>query len=255
MTGLIRKDMYCLRKNIMEFLLVTTGVIVLAILFIVSTKHGNMVKAIEEMKLESSMGEENFYSFLKTAVWLVLLIPVCFVGGIVECFKEDRKAGFFKYMVSLPLSDGAMVGSRYLSCLLFAMVSMVSSLLAGFFVSLAADLYEFLELAGYVLMFSSLLLIYMSFVLFMLYTFGVEKADLIQCAPFVVIFVSVIVIVQKKLSAIPESEVDGYMTWATTAISDFMKEKWGIFLLIGLFCMALSFLGSLRMIKRRKGNL
>lgn len=255
MTGLIKKDMYCLKKNITEFLVVTTSVIVIAILFIISARCGNVAKAVAEMKVENGLSEEAFYSFFKATIWLVLLIPVCYVSTIIECFKEDRKAGFFKYMVSLPLSNEKIVGSRYISCLLFFIVSVGSSLLASLFVSLATDAYPFGELAGYVLMFAAVLLIYMSIVLFLLYFLGVEKADLIQSAPFVILLMAAFVFIYKKWSAMGDVELDGFIVQLAGDASNFMTEKGGICFLIALGCMVFSFFGSYCVLKQRKGNI
>ena len=51
MTGLIRKDMYCLRKLLKMFFLVTAGVITLSVLLIISARYGNIASAIQEMKV------------------------------------------------------------------------------------------------------------------------------------------------------------------------------------------------------------
>lgn len=255
MTGLIQKDMYCLRKILKTFFLVTTGVIVLSVLFIVSSRCGNIAKGIEEMKAENEIGEELFYSFFQIPIWLTLFIPVAFLSMIVECFKEDRKAGFAKMMLSMPLSDRKIVGSRYLSCLLFALLGLAGSFLAAFFVSLASDTFSLQKLIGYVFCFSGALLIYMSFVMFMLYLLGVERADLIQCIPFVVLLVAAIVAVQRQLSALSGTEVDAFFSDVLNSVSDFMTEKFGLVFLIALVCMVLSFLGSCAVLKQRKGGI
>lgn len=255
MTGLICKDLYCLKKNLKTFFLVTAGVIVISILFILSTKYGNIAAGIEEMKAEDSMGEEVFYSFFQGAIWLVLFIPVSFLTMIVECFKEDRKAGFAKQMFSMPLSNNKIVGSRYASCLLFAAVSLAASLLAGFFVSLASDVFSLQKLFGYVICFSAALLIYMSIVMFLLYVCGVEKADFIQCAPFVVLLILIIVLFNIKISSLSETEMDSFLIDMMESISDFMLKKSGLLFLIALGCMGLSFLGSCKILAKRKGNI
>lgn len=255
MTGLIKKDMYCLKEHIKEFLIVTISVIVIGVLFIISARYGNVAKAVVEIKAENGFSDEAVYSFFKAAIWLILLIPVCYVSVIVECFKEDKKAGFFKSMMCFPLSGKKMVGSRYISCMMFFGVSVASSLLAGFFVSLATDAYSFSELVRYVFMFSALLLMYMSFVLFFIYFLGVEKADLIQCVPFVILLAAAFGFIYKKLSAAAEVEWDTLLVQLEKTISNFITEKGIICFLIGLGCMALSFLGSCSVLKQRKGNI
>lgn len=254
MTGLIRKDMYCLRKILKTFFIVTISVIVLSVLFIISSKYGNIAKGIEEMKAENELAEETFYSFFQIAVWLTLFIPISFLSMVVECFKEDKKAGFLKTMFSMPLDDKKIVGSRYISCLLFAAVSLAGSLSAGFFVSLASDVFKLQKIFGYVLCFSAILLIYMSFVMFMIYFLGVQKADLIQCVPFILLFIGAVIWCQKKIFSLPEAEMEVALSDMINSISDFMTEKFLLLFLAALGCMALSYLGSYMVIKNRRGN-
>lgn len=255
MTGLIRKDMYCLRKILKTFFLVTTGVIVLSVLLIISAQCGNIANGIQSMEAESGMGEEAFYSLFRLPIWLTLFIPMAFLSMIVECFKEDRKAGFAKTMLCLPLTDVKIVGSRYLSCMVFALLGLAGSSVAAIFVSLASETFQLQELMGYVFCFSGVLLIYMSFVMFMIYYFGVERADFIQCAPFLVLLVAIIVVVQRMLSGVDETEVDALSINLVNSASKFMTEKFWLIYLVALACMALSFWGSCMVMKKRKGGI
>ena len=250
MTGLIRKDMYCLRKLLKMFFLVTAGVITLSVLLIISARYGNIASAIQEMKEENGMGEEAFYYFFQLPIWLTLFIPMAFLSMIVECFKEDQKAGFSKTMLCLPLTDAQIVGSRYLSCLLFTMLGLAGSFVAAFFVSLASDVFRLQKLMGYIFCFSGGLLVYMSFVMFMIYFLGAEKADLIQCVPFLLLLVAAIVVVKRKFSTISQADVK-----FIDSVSEFMTEKSWLIFLIALGSMALSFLGSCAVVKKREGGI
>ena len=250
MTGLIRKDMYCLRKILKMFFLVTAGVITLSVLLIISARYGNIASAIQEMKEENGMGEEAFYYFFQLPIWLTLFIPMAFLSMIVECFKEDQKAGFSKTMLCLPLTDAQIVGSRYLSCLLFTMLGLAGSFVAAFFVSLASDVFRLQKLMGYIFCFCGGLLVYMSFVMFMIYFLGAEKADLIQCVPFLLLLVAAIVVVKRKFSTISQADVK-----FIDSVSEFMTEKSWLIFLIALGSMALSFLGSCAVMKKREGGI
>ena len=155
----------------------------------------------------------------------------------------------------MPLTDAQIVGSRYLSCLLFAVLGMAGSSVAAFFVSLASDTFALKELMQYMFCFGGVLLVYMSFVMFMLYALGVEKADLIQCVPFLMLFVAALVTVQKKLAEIPQEEVDSFSMHLMDSVSLFMKEKSWLVFLIAIGCMGLSFWGSCLVMKQRKGGI
>ena len=107
-------------------------------------------------------------------------------------------------MHSMPVSDLQIVGSRYLSCILFAAVSVLGSLLAAIPVSVASDAFTFKGLVGPIVFFCSVLLIYMSIVMFCIYLIGSEKADLIQCIPFIVLLVAGEGYLAAKLSSVAE---------------------------------------------------
>lgn len=256
MGGLIKKDMYCLKKNLLMFLFVTAGVIVLSVMFIISARSGNVALGIERMKTENDgMSEADFYAIFRIAVWAVLFIPQAFVGVVTECFKEDRKAGFYKYMMTLPLSEKELVGSRYISLMLFTGVSVAGSCTAAVFVSLASDYFRLETLLSIVFTFAAVLLIYMSIVMLLLYVFGVERADFIQCAPYAAVFIAGIAVMGIKISSMPENELDGYIVELIGRFSD-VAAKNGVMLMgIAIVCMAVSYFVSCKMLKKRRGNI
>jgi len=55
MIGLIHKDWYCLKKNLLLFLAVTLGIIELSVLFTVSTQTENIAKGVEAIKAGTPM--------------------------------------------------------------------------------------------------------------------------------------------------------------------------------------------------------
>lgn len=253
MIGLVRRDLYCLKRSLKVFLIVSISVIVLSVLFILSSRYGNVAKAIETMKIENNMGEKEFYAFYQGFIWCVLALPMSFLGMIAECFKEDKKAGFSRTLCCLPLSGGKIVGSRYVSALLLAGIGMVSSLLSGFFVSLVSDAFPLPRMLGYILFLNGALLAYTGLQMFLTYAFGAEKADLIQCVPLIILLAICIYVFLGKISDVTEAEINTYLTGMISDISDFMVGKCGLILLLAIGFMALSFLGSCLLFRKRKG--
>ena len=253
MIGLVRKDLYCLKKGLKTFLMVSIGVIVLSVLFILSARYGNVAKGIEEMKIENNMGEKEFYAFYQGFIWCVLVLPMAFLGIIAECFKEDKKAGFSRPLCCLPLSDGKIVGSRYISAFLLAAIGMAASLLAGFFVSLVSDAFPLQKMLGYIFCLNGAMLAYTGLQMFLTYAFGAEKADLIQCVPLIILLMLCIYLFQGKISNVTEVEINACMTGMINDISNFMVEKCGLVFLAAIGCMVLSFLGSWMLFRKRKG--
>lgn len=127
MRGLIKKDFYCLRKSMKLILLVALGTIYLAVTFTLSARYGNVAKNISETaetaaraRAEELLTEEEFYSIYTYVIWVVLLLPLALMGNVVDCFREDRRAGFGKFCFSLPAREKQIAGARYLSCLLYS---------------------------------------------------------------------------------------------------------------------------------------
>lgn len=255
MTGLMRKDLYCLRKNLITFFAVTTGVIVLSVLFVISAQSGNVAEGIEEMMLENAMSEEEIFSLFKTAVCCVLCLPLAFLTMVVECFKEDYKAGFSKVLLSMPLKDREIVGSRYISCLIFTLLGMIGSGIAGVCVTLVSDSFAFEKLFPFIVTFCAVLLIYMSLCMFLLYLFGAERADLIQCVPFVMLFILVMIFFQVKSAGMTAEELDIFLERLLEQLKNFSVKTSICFLAASLCCMTVSFFGACSIVKRRRGKI
>ncbi len=256
MSGLIKKDMYCLRKNLLMFIFVTVGVIVLSVMFIISSRSGNVALGIKQMKTENvGMSEADFYAIFQIAVWAALFIPIAFVCVVVECFKEDRKAGFYKYMMTLPLSEKKLVGSRYVSLLLFVVISVAGSCTAAVFVSLVSDYFRLDRLISIIFTFAAVILIYMSIVMLLLYVFGVERADFIQCAPFAAVLITGIAAIGVKINSLPENELDGYLSKLISGFSDAVSKNGILIMGIALLCVTVSYFVSCKILEQRRGNI
>jgi len=257
MSGLIKKDMYCLKKNLLMFLLVTVGVIVLSVMFIISAQSGNVAQGISQMKAENDgMSEADFYGMFQIAVWATLLIPIAFVGMIAECFKEDRKAGFYRYMMTMPLNEAKLVGSRYISLLMFMATGIAGSCIAALFVSLVSDYFEPVKLFGIILTFAAVMLVYMSIVMLLFYIFGTERADFIQCAPFIAALAAVIAALAGKINSVPKNQLDdGYFGGFIEKLSDIMARNGVLFMGLAIVCAVVSYLLSCKMLKQRRGNI
>lgn len=255
MIGLVCKDMLCLKKNLTLFFGVTIGVIIIALLYILSSKYGNIAIEFEEM---AEMEGEDFAMLqgtTKAVVYFSLLVPIAFLATIVECFKEDFKAGFYKNLMSLPLSEAKIVGSRYVSCMLFTVVAMLGSVLTAFLVSLVEKDMPFENSFKYIVIFTTVLMVYISLVMFLLYLFGARKADLIQSVPFVILLIVAEGWFAMKLQTAPEGEEMHIFSELGSGVKTLVNDYGYLLFLGALCCMGISFLGSWLMMKRRRGNI
>lgn len=187
MRGLIKKDFYCLKKFMKLILLVSLGTIYLAVLFTLSARYGNVAKSISETavtaaqaRAEELLTEEEFYAIYTYVIWVILLLPLALMGNIVDCFREDRRAGFGKLCFSLPAREKQIAGARYISCLLYALLGIIASVTSALSVSLASDRLQFPELLSVVFTFASILLMFVSVVMPLTYLLGADRLDVIQ---------------------------------------------------------------------------
>ena len=119
MKGLIIKDLYCLKKEIRLFIGITIGSAIVSILFLLSVRHGNIADALADIQKTEMIGSDLLLSLTDMLALFVIYLPIALAASLVECFKEDTKAEFSKVMLSMPISYKKIVGSRYVTCLLF----------------------------------------------------------------------------------------------------------------------------------------
>lgn len=253
MIGLIRKDLYCLKKNLLLFIAVTVGIIVLGVMFTVSAQSGNIADGVAAMKAEDPAGEKIFYSVFQLGIAATLMIPIAFIGMTTECFKEDDKAHFYRYAMTFPVKEAQLVGSRFLAMLLFGAVGICGSLLAVLFVSFASDTLALKSLICCILVFAAVLLTYMSIVFFLLYCFGAKRADLVQCIPVVGIVLAADALFSYRLNGLTEEEAASFMMQLPDKLFRFMERFGVVIFLAALGVTGLSFIGSCIVTRKRRG--
>ena len=94
MKGLILKDIMCLRKQLTVFCYVIIGVLIVSVMFVLSTRFGNIASGASEMLAENSMTEFEINNLATLALVLFMFLPLAVVGDVLNVFEEDSKAGF-----------------------------------------------------------------------------------------------------------------------------------------------------------------
>lgn len=257
MEGLVKRDLYCMRKIIKLFLGVTAGVILLSFLFVLSTEYGNLnpekVHALAETREEM----DELISLMQLGVMFILMVPLAFIANITDCFKEDYRADFHKFLFTMPVKYSVIVGSRYVTCLAFVGVSFLGSTLAAVLVSMVSELYEFETLFSVISVAASFFILYAALELILLYSFGSSHADIIQIVPFLVFFVVLYILFASKIMSMSEQEMDNLFGSAIvilTKVKKFVTEKYILFLLGSLVALALSYVGSVFIMGRKAGK-
>ena len=76
MNGLILKDIMCLRKQLTIFCYVIIGVMIVSVMFVLSTRFGNLAKNAAEMMAENSMTEYEINNLATLALVLFMFLPL-----------------------------------------------------------------------------------------------------------------------------------------------------------------------------------
>ncbi len=166
MRGLIIKDLMSFRKRLVVVVFVTVAVIILAVMFSISARIGNLYKMTvpgpDTTELEAEYARNVFsYVFM-----MLMLLPMSAVGDTVKNMVfEDRLSGFTAVASVTPLTIGQRIMSKIICFCGLYLAGAVLSIVISSVVSLFTDLVTFRQLFAMVIIGLSACLIY-SFLLF-----------------------------------------------------------------------------------------
>lgn len=253
MKGLIIKDLYCLKKEIRLFLGVTIGSAIVSALFLLSARCGNIADALADIQKTELIGSEMLLSLCDMLALVVIYLPIALAASLVECFKEDSKAGFSKVMLSMPVSCKKMVGSRYITCMLFFCVCFISVTFCNVLVTSVSDTLEFVLVFKGTFCACAIFMIYMSCIIFLLYLLGTKRADIIQSVPMLLVILGGTIRFAEKMEE--QSDADGFvaMSEMINLGKEFMEKQGLKVFAVALLCMYLSYFLSVKILENKRG--
>lgn len=253
MKGLIMKDLYCLKKELRLFLGVTIGSALVSVLFLLSARYGNIADALADIQKTEMLGSDTLLSMCDMLALFVIYLPIALVGSLVECFKEDSKAGFSKVAFSMPLSCKKIVGSRYITCMLFFGVCVLSASFCNAIVSSVSDTLEFLTVLKGVFFMCAIFMIYMSLIMLLLYLLGTKRADIIQAVPILLVFCVWVIRFAVKMEELSDTEGLGALIEIINSSKEFMEKQGVMIFAAALLCMCLSYFLSVKIVEKKRG--
>lgn len=254
MKGLLLKDYYCMKSNLKSFLWLTIGVIVLGVMFAISIHHGNIADVATSLVVEEGMTETGVYDLFRVGVWLVIIIPMAYVGNVVDCFQADYSASFGKQLFSMPVTSRQIVGARYLGCLLYAMLSFMGSNLAAICVSCATNQYPLSELMMVCATFGGLLISYFSIVMLLLYLLGTKYMDMIVSMPILATAIVGIVYIDLKMRNMSGGEEYAFLSGIMMSVKGFFAQYTGNVCAISVVLLLVSFVVSVKIVEKRRAK-
>lgn len=183
MRGLLIKDFYCLKKQLINYLFVIVGVIVVSILFVLSYNFGNIHAQFTRLIDSGESSEAGVTMIASSALLLLMLIPIACTGDITNLITDDEKASFNKIASALPVSIGRRVASRFLAGYLFIVIGAAVDLVMSIVISSLTGIISLGKFCGVIISFASIMMMYSSLFLLLAYALGKGKTAYAGAAP------------------------------------------------------------------------
>ena len=257
MKGLIIKDIMCLKKQLTTFVYVISGVVIISILYVLSSRFGNLAEVGRTLLDENNnMSEIDVKNLGSMVLIMSMLIPVVSVGDMLNVFIADGKAGFFKVSASLPVSLKKRMLSRFLTIYaLFAIGALVDIILA-LVLSALTDIMSFGSFLGIIVSSASVLSIYSALMILYCVILGYGREQYAQVFALLTIILAFVIIKFKSVKFVVIHVLgDGVGFDSSTFWKplDYFREKGYVFLLIALLVSIFSYSLSLNIAERKRG--
>ena len=166
MRGLIIKDLMSFRKGLVPVVFVTVATLILAVMFSISARIGNVYKMIVPGPDTTEQEAEYARDVISYVFMMLMILPMGAVGDTAKnMLFEDRKSGFTAVASVTPLTVRQRVLSKIITICGLYLAGAVLSIVISSLVSLFTDLVTFRQLFAMVIIGLSVCLIY-SFLLF-----------------------------------------------------------------------------------------
>ncbi len=175
MKGLLIKDFFCLKKQLINYLFVIVGVIVVSILFVLSYNFGNIHAQFTQLIDSGESTEAGVTMIASNVLLLFMLIPIACTGDITNLITDDEKASFYKVASALPVSVSIRVASRFLAGYLFIAIGVVVDVIMSMVISSLTGIISLEKFCGVVISFASIMILYVSLFLLLVYVLGKGK--------------------------------------------------------------------------------
>ena len=254
MKGLIIKDIMCLKKQLRTFSFVLLGVFVLALMYVLSARFGNIAKAGADMLLENDITAVDVKNIGSFVLLIFMIIPLSAVLDMTVIFNADGEAGFNRISSSIPLSIPKRLLARFLTIYALFGIRIVVDTVLAIMISSLTDMMTFGELMGTVVFFASFLSIYGALVVFFNILLGYGKDQYCQVFAILVTVLAVVLLNLKKLIvvwkvAVLEKEIE-LNVWGWL---DYIKTKAWVVLIAAVLVSAVSYGLSLYIAERKRG--
>lgn len=186
MKGLLIKDFFCLKKQLINYGFIIAGVIVISIMFVLSYNFGNIHTGFMEMVDSGQNDAESITMIASNALLLLMLIPIACTGDITNLVTDDENASFYKVASALPVSVGRRVACRFIAGYLFIFMGAAVDLTLSMILSSLTDIISFGKFCGVIITFTSVMMMYISLFILFTYILGKGKTTYANILPLLI---------------------------------------------------------------------
>lgn len=253
MKGLVIKDLMCLRKQGIIFMYVVIATVVLAVMYVLSSKFGNIYIGNQQMIAENELSGVDIKNLSTLMLVFFMMLPIALVGDVATVFMYDGKAGFGNVSSVLPLPVYKRVMAKYLTVLMMFGIGVGVDLIISFILALLTDMVTYTEFLGIILSFASVMSIYGSLTILFCLVLGYGKESYAQFASIFIMGVAALTVNRKKIYLFMSTTDGDAVSDVVNDLMEFIKHRFYILLAIAVFTMLLSYLGSVIAAKRKRG--
>lgn len=253
MKGLIIKELMCLRKMRATFVFVTVSSFVITVMALISARIGNIALAEKEYLAGGTDMPMSPVQLLWYAVSVMVLLPLASLGdSLTLAFEADKNSGFTVVAGALPLSVKQRVTARYITLFLTCGTGTVISLVLSFLLSLFTDIMTFGDFAGLVLSAASLILIFSSLEMILIFFLKMSNDDYVRIISLLIMTAVFLLCSSGRiigaLRAMKPFEL------ITEGII-FLENRWFILAAAAVLCLIASYLISTGIAERKRGEI
>ncbi|MCQ2483189.1 MAG: ABC-2 transporter permease [Clostridia bacterium] len=256
MKGLIIKDFMCLRRQQSVMFLYTIIVtIILSVMFVLSSNHGNISHVMDGLMADSSFTASDVEHVVVDEIIVFMLLPFALVLDVSSIILADNKAGFSKVAACLPVTLSQRVLARFMSIGLLSVIGMAIDLIMVILLSVFTDIAGFMTLLGIMVSLACLMLILSFLTIMFSFLLGSGKEEYAQLASVFTIIVVVLLFNIKSIVSIFKSsspDVTSYIK-SLNSVTDFLADKSYVMLIAMLVVCGFCYLGSVKIAENKRG--
>ncbi len=249
MKGLLIKDFYCLKNQLINYVFIIVGVIVISIMFVLSYNFGNIHAGFAQMVDSGQNTEADIGQIARSAMLLFMLIPIACAADLSHLFTDDENASFYKVAAAFPVSIGKRVACRFIAGYLFIAIGVVVDLIMTVILSSLTDIISFGKFCGVIVAFASFILMYVSMVIFLVYFLGSGKITYANVIP---LLIGVAVYWNKLKDFMTGVDANGFLE-LYDQITAFIFHRSYILVIAAIIVSSTAYLASVYIAGRKRG--